>query len=161
MLLGIISVIFTFCSNPINNNQEEQFLEIKAQIEAELASISENSSSNRTLSTELIRQISIFSKTCKLEKIMIDGVATKEPYSIERGKLIQTLLAYQLTPSTYQKIFELVSFQSTFLINANLQNTNLKRIQLSRSYLVGTDFSNANLEGANSVSYTHLTLPDE
>lgn len=160
ILFSIICTIFTFCSSPVNNNQKEN-LDIRTKIEAELTSNEAKDNQPRTLSTKLIRQISIFAKTCELEKIMIDGVATKELYSIERGKLILTLLAYKLAPSTYQEIFELVSFQSSFLTNANLQNTNLNRIQLSRSYLVGTDFSNANLEGANlyktDLSKTNLS----
>jgi len=148
ILLSIICCIFGTCSTSIN--QQEKLLEIINQIDLELSAIENQSNQPRILSTNLIRQISIYSNSCVLTEVKMDnGEATAELYSIERGKLILALLDRKLAPATYKQIFESVSFQSSFLKDATLKNTNLNRIQLSRSYLVGADFSNANLEGAN------------
>lgn len=150
IMLSVISAIFAFYYVPYNTvTDQEKLQEITEKISTELSIIKKKGNQPRALSNELIQEISSFANSCKLEKIMLNDLETAESYSLIKGKLLQALLNRQLSPATYKKIFELVSFQGAFLENATLKNTNLSRVQLSRSYLVGADLSNTNLEGAN------------
>ena len=150
IMLGIISTILAFYYLAFSTSTNQEKLQaITDQIDTALSKIEQKGNQPRVLSAELIKELSIFANSCPLEKVLVDGQLTTELYSVEKGKLLLALLNRKLDPSTYKKIFEMVSFQNAFLKDANLKDTNLSRIQLSRAYLVGVVLSNSNLEGVN------------
>jgi len=150
IMLGIASAILAFYYLPITTNTAlEKLQAITHQIDAELSVIDKSRDQPRVLSAALIKEISIFANSCPLEQVLVDGKKTTELYSVEKGKLLLTLLKRRLTKSTYNEIFATVSFQSAFLRNANLKHKNLNNIQLSSAYLVGAELNHTILEGVN------------
>lgn len=108
----------------------------------------------RALSPQLIGRIVALTKALKPYRFLEGDTITSYMSSPERGQVLLSILASQLSKSTYDQIFLLADFSYTSLQSANLDGAYLRNINLSNAFLesvslTGTDLSLANLENTD------------
>lgn len=109
-----------------------------------------NNPINRELSPLLIGRIAALSQSFRPYLFLDKDTLTKKSYSPERGQLLIALVNSNLDTATYDKIYQLSSFQDAYLVGAEfrskyLKGVNLKGANLSNANFRGADLSNANL----------------
>lgn len=126
--------------------------------ELQVAEAAKNTS--RVLSDRLIGQISKLSNSLVPTKQKDPSILIERNLSPERGILLTSLIEKKLNPATYQKIFNITTFDHAFLAEVDLSNTNLNRILLANSFFRNVNLSGASLVNANlfNVHFQNVNL---
>lgn len=109
-----------------------------------------NNDGVRNLSPQLIGRITGLSQSFRPYLFWQDSILSTHPLSPERGQLLAVLGNSKLALSTYDEIYENVTFEAAYLEDVVMTNGNYKKAYLSESnmkyaYLRNADFTQATL----------------
>jgi len=122
---------------------------ILAAINEEIQDMESHGNTSRTLSDSLISRIIMLANSLKPTKMVDKTLGFEKNLSPERGILLKSLMNKKLNKQTYQKIFNIATFENAFLEEADLSNAPLDKILLNQSFFKNVNLSNASLVNAN------------